>query len=52
LAAKLKEEAKFELENQEETNWIKEFEEKGGWKIEDKPGSKEVSLVRQFDGEK
>ena len=52
MAAKLNEEAKFEMENQEDCDWIKEFEQKGVWKIEDKPGSKEVSLVRQFENEK
>ncbi|KAI9207087.1 mitochondrial glycoprotein [Polychytrium aggregatum] len=53
LSQKLKEELKFETENTETLpDWLKEFQNRGTFKIEDKPGDREVTLVRHFGNEK
>ncbi|KAJ3300896.1 Mitochondrial acidic protein mam33, partial [Kappamyces sp. JEL0829] len=44
IVKKLKEERAFELENQEDSEWISEFTSRGDWK--------EVSLVKTFGNEK
>ncbi|KAJ3309184.1 Mitochondrial acidic protein mam33 [Blyttiomyces sp. JEL0837] len=54
LTHKLESELKFEVENNEPgvPAFVKAFNEKGLFKIEDKVGEKEVTLVRNFGNEK
>ncbi|KAJ3405449.1 hypothetical protein CcCBS67573_g03434 [Chytriomyces confervae] len=54
LSHKLESELKFEKENGESSipPFIKSFNDKGVFKIEDKVGEKEVTLVRNFGNEK
>ncbi|KAI9092427.1 mitochondrial glycoprotein [Phlyctochytrium arcticum] len=55
LETKLSEELAYEKENvptTETPEFLKELQEAGVWKIEDKSGEKEVALTRQFGNEK
>lgn len=55
LEHKLQEEYQYEQDNAESIEtpqFLKEFNNKGLWKMEDKPGEKEVSLTRTFGNEK
>ncbi|KAJ3416822.1 Mitochondrial acidic protein mam33 [Chytridiales sp. JEL 0842] len=54
LAHKLKEELNYELEGAEKAipDFVKDFQGKGVFKIEDKRGEKEVTLTRNFGTEK
>ncbi|KAJ3190464.1 Mitochondrial acidic protein mam33 [Gaertneriomyces sp. JEL0708] len=54
LEFKLQEEIKYEKENTEPTTpeFLKQFENQGLWKIENKSGEKEVVLKRSFGNEK
>ncbi|KAL2919745.1 Mitochondrial acidic protein mam33 [Polyrhizophydium stewartii] len=54
LSLKLAEELKYEDESSAEADlsFLEEFKSKGIWKVEDKPGSKDVTLTRTFGNEK
>ncbi|TPX31429.1 hypothetical protein SmJEL517_g05232 [Synchytrium microbalum] len=54
LSHKLKEELQYEKENEEKAlpPFLKSFQDLGTFKIEDKPGNKEVALTRAFGNEK
>ncbi|KAH6560888.1 hypothetical protein BASA50_007564 [Batrachochytrium salamandrivorans] len=53
LSLKLQEEIKFEESNvgSEDTTFLEEFKARNEWKVEDKLGSKEVTMVRTFGDE-
>ncbi|KAI8912749.1 mitochondrial glycoprotein, partial [Gorgonomyces haynaldii] len=51
LAHKLKEEYNYEIENHQVPDFVKEFQNKGIWKIHDEQGSKEVVFKRTFGNE-
>ncbi|KAJ3089357.1 Mitochondrial acidic protein mam33 [Quaeritorhiza haematococci] len=57
LAHKLTEELKYEKENNAEAGnalpaWLEDFQKRGTFKVEDKPGEKEITFTRTFGNEK
>ncbi|WFD33837.1 Mitochondrial acidic protein mam33 [Malassezia cuniculi] len=56
LASSLQQEIEYEREAAAETggavpDWLSQFKSEGVWQIEDRPGSDEVALTRQFGNE-